>query len=106
MSRKDIKESLIDQLELKGATADFCLDLVNDYMALWDMKEALRKDVKKRGVTFRDYSSVGVEVSKNNPSTKEFVMVNKQMLSLLKDLGLEEPESAKLATPTDGSDLL
>ena len=27
-------------------------------------------------------------MQKNNPSTKELVMVNKQMLSLLKELGL------------------
>lgn len=104
MSRKSIKESLVQQLKNKNATADFYLDLVNDYMALWDMKKALHEDIKKRGVTFTDNSSVGVPMQKNNPSTKEFVMVNKQMLSLLKDLGLEEPTAGK--NIEDGSDLV
>lgn len=104
MSKKTIKESLIQQLKNRNATADFYLDLVNDYMALWDMKEALRKDIKARGVTYKDKSSVGVEMYKNNPSNKEFVTVNKQMLSLLKDLNLEEPTAGK--DVQDGSDLI
>lgn len=86
--REKIKNSLLAQLKSLGASLEHYEDLINDYMGLWDIKEALTNDIQTRGVTYKDYSSVGVEMQKNNPSTKELVMVNKQMLSLLKELGL------------------
>lgn len=86
--REKIKNSLLAQLKSLGASLEHYEDLINDYMDLWDIKETLTNDIQTRGVTYKDYSSVGVEMQKNNPSTKELVMVNKQMLSLLKELGL------------------
>jgi len=88
MSKKSIRESLLAQLEAKGADVDHFVDLVKDYMSLWEVKNKLVKDIKKRGVMYTDYSSVGVEMQKNNPSVRELVGVNRQMLALLKDLGL------------------
>ena len=84
----EIENSLLEQLALLGAMKEHYIDLIRDYMGLWEVKTALLSDIKSRGVTFRDKSSIGVEMQKNNPSVKELVMVNKQMLSLLKELGL------------------
>ena len=86
--RQAIEQSLMEQLALMGGNKDHYVDLISDYMGLWDVKNTLFEDIKKRGVTYRDVSSVGVEMQKNNPSVKELVMVNKQMLSVLKELGL------------------
>jgi len=88
MKKKDIKESLEEQLALKGALQNHYIDLIKDYLTLWDTKNSLAKDIKARGVVYRDVSSVGVEMYKNNPSVKELVMVNRQMLSILKELKL------------------
>ena len=88
MKRKDIEWSIIKQLDGKGASVSHFLDIINDYMDMWDMKNALVDDVKSRGVSYTDMSSTGVPMMKNNPSVKELVMVNKQMLSILKELGL------------------
>ncbi|GBD74106.1 hypothetical protein TEHN7125_2266 [Tetragenococcus halophilus subsp. halophilus] len=104
VTKKQVKDSLLAQLKAKGATADYFTDLVNDYMYLWDIKDMLAKDVQERGVRFKDIFSSGKEGWKNNPSNKELVMVNKQMLSLLKDLGLNEPTVDD--TGGDGSDLI
>ena len=87
-NRENIKKSLLVQLKSIGASLNHYEDLISDYMGMWDVKQALSKDIKTRGVTYKDFSSVGVEMQKNNPSVKELVMVNKQMLSLLKELGL------------------
>lgn len=87
-SKTQVKNSLIEQLTQMGANIPFFEDLVEDYMCLWDVKNGLQKDVKERGVTYIDVSSVGVEMMKNNPSTKELTMVNRQMLSILEKLGL------------------
>ncbi|HHX79955.1 MAG TPA: P27 family phage terminase small subunit [Acholeplasmataceae bacterium] len=102
MSKKEIKNSLIEQLAMLGATAEHYIDLINDYMGLWDVKTALMADIKKRGVTYKDFSSVGIEMQKNNPSVKELVMVNRQMLSILKELGLS---TANLGGVDDGEEM-
>lgn len=94
MTKKAIQESLLLQLRENGASQEHYEDLISDYMALWDTKRALIKDIRSRGVTYKDFSSVGVEMQKNNPSVKELVMVNRQMLSLLKELGLSAEKAA------------
>ncbi len=86
--RRLIEESLLEQLEMKGADMDHFVDLVRDYMSLWDVKNDLLEDIKKRGVMYKDFSSVGIEMMKNNPSVRELVGINRQMLSILKDLDI------------------
>lgn len=71
-----------------GAHVDHYEDLVNKYIEFWAIEKKLTADINKRGVVFTDKSSVGVPMMKNNPSVKEKVMVNRQMLQILKDLGL------------------
>lgn len=93
LKRKDILESLGEQLALKGAALSHYSDLLNDYMELWDTKNALTKDIKKRGVVYKDVSAAGHEMWKNNPSVKELVLVNRQMLSILKELKLTTDEA-------------
>ena len=87
-NKTDIEESLLEQLAMLGAMKEHYIDLIRDYMGLWEVKTALLLDIKLRGVTFIDNSSTGIRMQKNNPSVKELVMVNKQMLSLLKEVGI------------------
>jgi len=88
MKATDVRKTLLEQLKIKGAKVNHFIDLVNDYISFWETKNALTEDIKKRGVMYVDVSSVGVKMQKNNPSVKELVMVNKQMLSILKELGI------------------
>lgn len=88
MNKKQIKDSLVDQLSCRGLESDHFIDMVNDYISMWQVKNFLIKDIKTRGVTFLDNSHLGTKMQKNNPSVKELVMINKQMLSVLKELGL------------------
>lgn len=87
-TKEQVEKSLIEQLETMGAKLPFFESLVADYMALWKIADDLKADIKTRGVVYKDFSSVGVEMMKNNPSTKELTMVNRQMLSILKELNL------------------
>ncbi len=86
--RGKILESLQSQLRSRGQDADYAIDQISDYMALWDIKNQLIRDIKKRGITYQERTATGVEQTRNNPSTKELLGVNKQMLQLLKDLDL------------------
>jgi hypothetical protein len=87
ITRADIKEEMLKQLALQGADVAPFGDLVNDYLALWETKKALIKDIKERGVAFLA-GPPGRETWKNNPSVKDLVQVNKQMLVILKELNL------------------
>jgi phage terminase small subunit len=88
MDRTSIRDSLVMQLQVINANLDHFVDLIDDYMSLWDVKQALLKDIKKRGVTYKDVSAAGHEMMKNNPSVKELVGISRQMLAILKDLGI------------------
>lgn len=63
-------------------------DLVNDYMKFWDVKNLLQKDIQKRGVSVRWYNGGGQEGYKKNESISELLKINKQMLTILSDLGI------------------
>jgi hypothetical protein len=87
-SEAALRESLTKQLESKGADIAHFTEMVEQYINLYKMASALYKDIKTRGVVYEDFSSVGVKMIKNNTSVKEVVGVNRQMLAILKDLGL------------------
>lgn len=89
MRKTDIINSLKEQLKSRGADIPCFIDLIDDYGRLWTIKNKLITDINKRGVVYDDVSSVGVPMKKNNPSTKELLGVNRQMLSILEKLGLE-----------------
>lgn len=85
-TKKQVKESLLEQLKRKSADIEVFKSLIDDYMKLWDTKEKLLKDIAKRGISFTDFSSTGNMMQKQNPSTKEAVAVSAQMLKILDQL--------------------
>ena len=87
-SKPKIKESLIKQLEAKNANVAHFQDLIYDYLQLYDTKKMLQKDIKTRGVSYETLSASGVPIMKQNQSIKDLVAVEKQMLSILKEMGL------------------
>jgi len=93
-NRKLIETDLKKQLEASGATHAHYLDLVNDYLSLWDVKNKLIADIEERGVVI-EWSN-GKQVSqKKNDSISELNKTNAQMLKLLSELGLKATDIAK-----------
>lgn len=87
-SARKIKESLIIQLEAKGANVDHFMSLIDDYIWYWNQEKAMQKDIKDRGFTFEATSSAGYKIQKDNPSVKNALAYNKQKLAIIKELGL------------------
>lgn len=83
-----IRESLIKQLQIKGAKVAHFENLIDDYMFLFDTKNKLQKDIRKRGVSYETTSANGYKITKQNQSVKDLVAVEKQMVAMLKELGL------------------
>lgn len=82
--RGSIERDLIDQLNEKGAGHAHYVDLVKDYMALWDVKNLLIEDIKSRGVVVTWNGN-----KKKNDSIGELNKTNAQMLKILSELDLK-----------------
>lgn len=87
--RKEIHEDLLDQLERNGVYGQHYIDLVNDYMALWDVKNKLINDIREKGVSVKYQNGEHQWGYKKNDSVRELTNVNNQMLRLLDSLGLK-----------------
>lgn len=100
-SAKEIKDSMVKQLEEKGANVDHFLSLIDDYVWYWTQEKAMQKDIKERGLSIAAISASGNEYEKDNPSIKNAVMYNKQKLAILKQLEL----TTNNATSDDNDEL-
>lgn len=87
--REAIKNDLLDQLERDGVVGEFYVDLVNDYMALWDVKNKLIKDIEEKGVSIKYQNGKNQWGWKKNDSVSELQRTNNQMLKILQHLGLK-----------------
>lgn len=84
-----IKKDLLKQLEKNGTIGKCFIDLVEDYISLWEAKEKLVEDIKVNGVKMDYVSNNGVVNKKKNESVDQLVRVNAQMLKLLGELGVK-----------------
>ena len=101
MTQKDVKMSLIRQLELRGMSAEFYMDLVNDYIYYWSLKKKLIADIKSKGLRYETVNGNGMTVEKANESVVNLQKTTVTMLKILADLKLKEPVP-KPENPTDG----
>lgn len=89
MELDEIKQDLLDQLDRNGTTGKHYIDLVNDYIDLWETKNMLIEDIKERGVRARYDNGGGQFGYKKNDSVDQLLKVNMQMLKLLDNLGIK-----------------
>lgn len=91
--KTEIKKDLNDQLDRKGVYGKHYRDLIDDYMALWTIKNKLIADIRKRGVSV-EYNNGGGQIGyKKNESIAELNKTNAQMLKILSELGLKASSS-------------
>lgn len=86
--KADIRHDLIDQLERNGVYGSHYLDLIEDYMALWTIKNKLIADIRRRGVAVEYQNGPNQWGSKKNDSIAELNKTSAQMLRILNELGL------------------
>lgn len=86
--RKKIKRDLIKSASANINKNKCYLDLIDDYMILWDTKNKLIKDIEERGVVVDYVSNSGITNKKKNESVGDLLKVNQQMTKLLDSLGI------------------
>lgn len=87
--REAIKQALIKQLEKNLIKGLHYYDLVEDYMSMWDIKNNLILDIKRRGVSIRWENGPNQVGYIKNASISELNKTNAQMLKILNELGLK-----------------
>lgn len=88
MKQADIRKGLIRQLEMKGVKTSYFLSMVEDYMFLHGQVQKMKTSIRKDGVEYEAVSAAGKNYTKENPAVKNIVLYNRQMLAILKELGL------------------
>lgn len=88
MTRKQVEQSLLEQLRSAGADIDAFKGLVSDYVTMFGICEKLKTDIRKNGTMIQTTGSTGQEITKPNPAIKELRDTNKSMLAILKQLNL------------------
>ncbi|QNK41831.1 P27 family phage terminase small subunit [Caproicibacter fermentans] len=83
-----IKDSLLKQLQAKGADVDLYRSLVDDYCWMWKQERAMQADIRKKGRTYTAVSAAGKDYEKDNPSVKNALLYSRQMIAILDTLGL------------------
>ena len=98
-----IKEDLLLQLQNLNKIGKFYTDMVDDYVYFYQLKRKLQTDIRTKGIRYKQVNGNGIEVDKPNESILNLTKINTQMLKILNDLGLKEPQE-----PDDpnGEDLL
>ena len=86
--KSQIKQDLLDQLERQGIYGQHYLDLIDDYMKLYDIKNKLIADAKKNPYTEWRNSETSFGRKKND-SIDQAVKVNQQMLKILTFLNIK-----------------
>ncbi|WP_018249843.1 P27 family phage terminase small subunit [Orenia marismortui] len=99
--REEIRQDLIDKLERNGVHGEHFLDLIEDYMALWDIKNELIADIREKGVSIKYQNGENQFGYKKNDSVTNLHKTNGQMLKILNDLGIKPSPQESSDIPTE-----
>lgn len=84
-----VKNSLIEQLEARGANVSLYRDQIDSYIFFTQQERKMQADVRKRGLTYPSISASGKEYEKDNSAVKDAVLYNKQKLAIISALDLD-----------------
>lgn len=88
---RELKESLVGEMEALGKIAPVYMDQVEEYMALWIQLQAFREDVETRGVVVMDEKR-GQMVENRSASLR--LQTSKQMQALRAEMLKVDPGRA------------
>lgn len=82
--RKRVRHDLLKQLEENNMTTAYWIDLVDDYLALWDAKEDLIRSIRENGTMISGRYGL-----KKNDAIAELPKVSKRMTDILVVLNIK-----------------
>ena len=83
MTKKEIKDDLLEQLEAQGKYQNYYLDLIEDYMKYYDLKRKCQRDIKEKGLRYEVVSGNGFKSEKPNESVQNLMKITTARLHML-----------------------
>lgn len=84
---RDLRQSLLENLEARGLVEKAYTDKVGEYMDFWVQRQKLEADIAARGISVLDEKR-GMMVE--NRSVSLSVQVSRQMMAIFTALGLKD----------------
>lgn len=85
---KLLKESLIQQLEVRGANVKLYQELISSAVWFWQQERYMQSDIAINGFSYEAVSAAGKIYDKENPSVKNALLYNNRYCAILAALGL------------------
>lgn len=85
---RDIKNNLIELLEISNSRSAVFENLVEDYMSLYETKESAKKEIEEKGVMVKYQNGKNQSGYKKNDMIEVILKVNAQMIKILDKLGI------------------
>lgn len=101
---RNLKRSMILDLENAGLNKEPYLDMVHQYMAFWVQLQMLNEDIEERGICVEYQNGNNQMGVTDNKSVAAAVRVNARMESILATLGYKARAAKSGATATSGED--
>ena len=98
---RDLRQSMLNNLAVRGLDEDVYRDKVQEYMDFWVRRQELRDDIARRGLTVTDDRGRLME----NRSVSLEIQVSRQMLAIFTTLGFKEDALAAAARGDDDDEL-
>lgn len=98
---RDLRESLLRCLALRGLDEGLYRDKVQEYMDFWVRRQELRDDIARRGLTVTDDRGRLME----NRRVSLEIQVSRQMLAIFTALGFKEDALSAAARGDDDDEL-
>ena len=84
-----IEKSLTEQLRGKGADVEHFRQLIKDYIWMHKMVQKMKKSIQEDGEMIQATSASRKEYMKENPAVKNVILYSRQMLAILREMGLD-----------------
>ncbi|MCI8506893.1 MAG: P27 family phage terminase small subunit [Lachnospiraceae bacterium] len=88
MGKSKLEQSLIRQLQEKGADVAHFRSLIRDYIWMNSQVQAMKRSIRKEGRTYQAVSAAGKAYEKENPAVKNLILYSRQMIAILREMGL------------------
>lgn len=86
-----IADDISDQLIQLSKFGKYYDDLVNEYLSLLTIREALKQDIQTQGVRYKFINGNGKEQEKANESVTNLIKIEQILLKIVNDLGINQP---------------
>lgn len=99
---RELKQDMLDDLELRGLVGKQYIDMVERHMDLWCQFQMLNEDIRTRGVVVEYSNGATQKGTTENKSIDRAIKVSSEMRSIWSALGFRE--QATTSKPQSGGE--